>query len=78
MATAPKSACEVGIPIAYNDHREVEPEVIAEILKSFDRQFGGYTMKGIHEGNWFGQIEMSMRVEIDVEPCLFSVPARFF
>jgi hypothetical protein len=63
-----KSPCELGIPMAYNDGRPVEPEVISEILASLDRQFAGYTIKGIHEGSWFGQVEQSMRVEVDVEP----------
>lgn len=68
MARSPKSACEIGIPIAYNDGRPVEPEVIAEIFRALDVQFGGVTNKGLHEGSWFGQVEQSLRFEVDVEP----------
>ncbi|MDB5174347.1 MAG: hypothetical protein JWN51_3120 [Phycisphaerales bacterium] len=68
MAREPQSACEIGIPLAYNDLRPVEPEIISEILKALDVQFGGYTIKGVHEGSWFGQVEQSLRIEIDVDP----------
>ena len=68
MPRPPKSACELGLPLAYNDSRPVEPEVLNAILRSIDAQFGGYTIKGVHQGSWFGQEEASMRIEVDVEP----------
>ena len=61
-----KCPCRIQIPLAYNDGREVEAEVIVEILGVLNRQFGGYTPLGISEGSWFGQTERSMRVEVAV------------
>src|ERR1043166_2679408 len=68
MAQTPKSPCEIGIPLADNDGREFDPEVIKDVLKVLDRQFGRYTIKGVLEGAWFGQTEKSWRIEVDVEP----------
>jgi hypothetical protein len=60
------SACTFQVPLYYNDGREVEPEVILEIKQTLDRQFGGYTILGIDEGSWFGQVERSLRIEVAV------------
>lgn len=67
MDDPPKlAACKVQIPLVMNDGKEVAPEVLVEILSSFDRQFGGYTILGQMEGSWHGQVEPSIRVEVAV------------
>ena len=60
------SPCEILIPLADNDGREFPPEVFVEIKKAFDRQFGGYTVLGIVEGSWQGQVEQLLRIQVVV------------
>jgi hypothetical protein len=61
-----KCPCRIQIPLNYPDGREVEPEVVIDIFRWFNRQFGGYTPLGVSEGAWFGLVERSMRVEVAV------------
>lgn len=65
---APKSACTFQLPVAYNDGRPIEPEVMLEILRALDRQFEGYTIRGPFRGSWQGQEEESYTVEVAVSP----------
>ena len=60
--------CKFRLPLKYNDGTDVEPEVIAEILLVLTRQFGGYTPLGISDGDWQGQTEPMMGVEVAVLP----------
>lgn len=68
----PKCPCYFQLPIRYNPElpgqpgREVEPEVLTEIYKSLDRQFGGYTIHGVMLGSWRGQEEPSIRMCVAV------------
>jgi len=69
MADNDELPCVFQIPLLYNDQREVEAEVMAEIFQVLNRQFGGYTPLGRIEGGcWFGQVESSLRVEVWVTP----------
>ena len=54
--------------MAYNDGRQVEPEIILDILRVLDRQFEGYIIRGPFRGSWQGQEEESYTVEVAVVP----------
>lgn len=60
--------CRFRLPLAYNDGREVEPEVLAEIFLVLRTQFGGYTPLGESRGDWHGQTEPSVGIEVAVLP----------
>ena len=58
--------CEISIPLAYNDGRQVSKALLFKYLKVFDRQFGGWRELGTHQGSWHGQVEMMLAIEVDV------------
>jgi hypothetical protein len=60
--------CRFRLPLVYNDGREVEAEAVAEIFRALRRQFGGYTPLGDASGDWHGQTESSMGIEVAVLP----------
>lgn len=59
--------CIILVPLADNDGREFAPEVIVDIKRAIDRQFGGYTVLGLVEGSWQGQVEPLLRIQVVVE-----------
>lgn len=63
---AKKIPCTFDLPLAYNDGRAIEAEVILEIKRALDQQFGGYKLHGPFEGSWMGQVEMTLTVEVRV------------
>lgn len=58
--------CIVHLQTNYNDCTEVEPDRLALILKTLDRQFGGWTHLGSVTGSWHGQVEPMIRILIVV------------
>src|SRR3989337_2936504 len=61
--------CRFRLPLKYNDGREVEPEILVRIFQALTVQFGGYTPLGAAtEGDWGGQAEPMMSVEVAVLP----------
>jgi hypothetical protein len=62
------SRCTFYVPVAYNDGRTIEPEIIIDIKRVLDTRFGGYTLKGPWEGCWEGQVELMMEYTVVVPP----------
>ncbi len=61
--------CRFRLPLKYNDGREVEPEILVKIFQALTVQFGGYTPLGAAtEGDWGGQAEPMMSIEVAVLP----------
>jgi hypothetical protein len=60
--------CRFRLPLVYNDGHEVEAEVLAEIFLALRTQFGGYTPLGESSGDWHGQTEPSLGIEVAVLP----------
>jgi hypothetical protein len=60
--------CTFLVPVAYNDGRQIEPEIIIDIKRTLDRRFDGYTVKGPFEGSWKGQVELMMEYSVVVPP----------
>jgi hypothetical protein len=67
--------CQFDLPLADNDGQPFPPELILEIKKALDRQFGGYKIVGCaegDEGSWLGQVERSLTVEVRVVKKTFA------
>jgi hypothetical protein len=61
--------CQFDLPLKDNDNRPFAPELIVQIKRSLDVQFGGWKIIGSSEGDegsWFGQVERSLTVEVRV------------
>jgi O-acetyl-ADP-ribose deacetylase (regulator of RNase III) len=56
------------LPLTYSDGRRVEPEFLTKIFRVLIVQFGGYAPLGITEGDWGGQTEPTMGIEVAVTP----------
>jgi hypothetical protein len=54
--------------LKYNDGREVAPEILVKVFQALTVQFGGYTPLGTTEGDWVGQTEPMMGIEVAVVP----------
>ena len=60
--------CSFNVPIAYNDGRPVEPEVIGDLEAELDAVFFGFTIEGERTGVWRGQREVSAWYTVYVLP----------
>jgi hypothetical protein len=62
------SPCIFLVPLMDNLGEEFPPETFIRIKQALDRQFGGYTILGVVEGSWHGQVEPSLRIQVVVTP----------
>ena len=78
--------CILLLPTAYNDGKEVPPDVMAGILRSIDEEFDGHTVDGLCDGvykmdNGSMANDRSLKVWVAVDPSrvdeLRTLAARF-
>jgi hypothetical protein len=66
MSTHKLTPCKFPVVTHLNNGEEVPPETMCQIFEVLNRQYGGYTVLGVREGCWEGQVETSIWIEVAV------------
>src|SRR5687768_649136 len=62
-----RSRCAFLVPVAYNDGREIESEVLIALKNTLQQHgFGAFTVRGPFEGTWEGQVELVMEYTVAI------------
>ena len=67
-ASVQGSPCKFQIPLTDNAGQPFDPQVFVEIKQTAERVFNGFTVLGVREGSYQGQVESSLWVEVLVPP----------
>jgi len=66
MSEEPLCNCQFPVPLTYNDATPVKEEKLTRVFAALNRQFGAYTVLGVRQGVWKGQVENMLWFEVAV------------